>query len=119
MGRLYLRVVHGGSSASVTTDYRVWAREWDPVGRQLRIPRGGTPRAHELLEYQRSMHEDMRRLESVVNELERRGPYTAGDVTARYRSLTGWGLSARMLWKGLLSAPCPAWRRKPGNRFLP
>ncbi len=44
--------------------------------------------------YQWAMHSDIRRLESVVNELERRGPYTAGDVTARYRSLTGWGLSA-------------------------
>jgi site-specific recombinase XerD len=93
MGRLYLRVVHGSGSASVTTDYRVWENEWDAAGRQLRIPRGGSPRAKELMEYQRSMHEDMRRLENVITELERQGFYTAADVTARYRSLAGMGMT--------------------------
>lgn len=92
-GRLYLRVVHGGASASVTTEYRVWPNEWDAATRQLKISHHSSPRARELMAYQWAMHGDMRRLESVIAELERQGPYTAGDVTAKYRALTNMGMS--------------------------
>ncbi len=92
MGRVYLRVVHGGRSASVTTDYRVWRHEWDAENRQLKLPRGDTERVQKLLEFHMAMRADARRLEGVIEEFEKRGFYTAEDVIERYKTLTSKGI---------------------------
>ena len=86
-GRLYLRVVHGGESRSVTTDYRVFPSEWDVSGRRLSIPYGRSERSRELAEIESSMHCDTRRMDAVIRELERSGAYTVDELMSRYRSV--------------------------------
>ncbi len=87
VGRLYLRVVHGGESRSVTTDYKILPEEWDSTNRRLRIPHGRSARSLRLFEIESSMTYDLDRMESVVRELERRGSYTVDDIMNRYRVL--------------------------------
>ncbi len=85
-GRLYLRIVHGSDSRSVTTSYRVFPEEWDPLRRRLLIPYGRGERSRELAEYESAMRHDIRRLDNVVAELEKDGPYTVEGLMARYRA---------------------------------
>ncbi len=86
-GRLYLRVVHGGESRSVTTDYWVYPDEWDPAGRRIMMPYGHSERSQQLMEYQSAMHCDTMRLDNIIKELARRGAYTIDEVMDRYRSV--------------------------------
>ena len=87
VGKLYLRVIHGGESRSITTSYVLYPNEWDFRGHHLLIPGRRTARTLELREIDRSMRCDLRRLDSVVCRLEREGrPYTVGDIMSGYRS---------------------------------
>ena len=86
-GRLYLRVVHGSESRSVTTDYKIFPKEWDSVGRRLVIPYSRGERSRELADMENSMHCDLRRLDTVIHELEREGTYTVDKLMSRYRAI--------------------------------
>jgi integrase len=86
-GKLYLRVVQGGESRSVTTTYKLWEDEWNPMGRMIIHPRGRTERGRELAEIENSMTSDLRRMEMVTSELDRSGDYTADELMDRYRSV--------------------------------
>ncbi len=88
VGRLYLRVVHGGESRSVTTDYRIFPEEWDAAGRRLKIPYGRNERSRQLTEMESDMLYDLRRMESVVRNLGKEGPHTVDDIMTRYRALS-------------------------------
>ena len=86
-GKLYLRIVHRCESRSVTTDYRIHPEEWDPVSRRILHPYGRTERGRQLYEIENSMIGDIRRMDTVVDELERYGHYTADELMHRYRSV--------------------------------
>ncbi len=86
-GKLYLRVVHGSESRSVTTDYRVLPEEWDAVRRRLVIPYGRNARSRELAEMEASMMGDLRRMDAVIRNLEREGAYTIDQLMNRYRGV--------------------------------
>ncbi len=86
-GKLYLRVVHGSESRSVTTDYKVLPEEWDAVGRRLVIPYGRNARSRELAEMETSMMGDLRRMDAVIRNLEREGAYTIDQLMTRYRGV--------------------------------
>ena len=87
-GRLYMRVVHGSESRSVTTDYRIHPEEWDSVSRRILHPYGRSERGRQLHEIEVAMMGDMRRMDSVVDELERqRTRYTADELMRRYRTV--------------------------------
>jgi site-specific recombinase XerD len=89
-GRLYLRVVHGSESRSVTTGYKVMPEDWDAVGRRLIIPYGRSSRSRQLIDIESSMMCDLRRMDSVIRELERDGPFTIDQLMMRYRAaMTG------------------------------
>lgn len=94
-GRLYLRVVHGSASRSVTTAYRVFPGEWDDVGRRLLVPYDRSERSRQLADYESSMRYDVRRLEGVISKLEKDGAYTVDELMDYYRSvMTGNTLCA-------------------------
>ena len=86
-GRLYLRVVHGGQSRSVTTGYRILPEEWDAAGRRLVIPYGDSVRRLRLIEIENSMLNDLRRMGAVIRELEKGGHYTIDRLMELYRSV--------------------------------
>ncbi len=86
-GRLYIRVVHGSQSRSVTTGYRIFPEEWDIMGRRLVIPHGHGERARQLADIENSMYCDQRRMDTVIRELEREGSYTVDKLMSRYRSV--------------------------------
>lgn len=87
LGKIYLRVVHGGLSRSITTDYTIGPSEWDPHLGQLRLV-GSRERKQQLIEYEERMHGDTLRIEGVIRQLERRGEYSVDDIMARYKRLT-------------------------------
>ena len=94
-GRLYLRVVHGGESRSVTASYRVFPEEWDTVGRRLIIPYGRSERGRQLAEIENLMLCDLRRMDVVICKLERKRFYTIDELMDRYRVvMTGSTLGA-------------------------
>ena len=94
-GKLYLRVVHRCESRSVTTDYRVHPEEWDPVSRRILHPFGRTERGRQLHDIENAMIGDIRRMDTVVDEMERYGHYTADELMHRYRAvMTGNTLGA-------------------------
>ncbi len=82
---MYLRVVHGGESRSVTSKYRIFPEEWDAIGRRLVIPYGRSTRAVELAAIESSMLGDSRRMDIIIRELEQDGPYTIDEIMNRYR----------------------------------
>ncbi len=86
-GRLYLRVVHGGDSRSVTTEYRVFPEEWDAARRWLQIPYGRGERGRQLAEIENSMMCDLRRMDIVIGKLKKEGEFTIDEVMARYRAV--------------------------------
>jgi integrase len=86
-GRLYLRIVHGGESRSVTTGYRVFPQEWDSSARRILHPYGRSERGRELYEIESAMMGDIRRMDGVVAGLERSGAYTVDLLMTRYRAL--------------------------------
>ncbi len=86
-GSLYMRVVHGSQSRSVTTEYRIYPEEWDAVGRRLRIPYGRSERALQLAEIEGRMLCDARRMEMVIAELKIWGDFTADELISRYRAI--------------------------------
>ena len=86
-GRLYLRVMHEGQSRSVTTSYRIMPDEWDGAGRQLIIPDGNSERSRLLSDYEGSMICDLRRMNVIIEELEKEGRYTVDDIMYRYHSI--------------------------------
>jgi site-specific recombinase XerD len=86
-GRLYLRIVHAGESRSVTTEYRIYPDEWNPTTRRLLIPYGRSERGRQLSEIEHSMLCDTRRLDAVIHDLEKTGPYSADQLMRRYRAV--------------------------------
>ena len=86
-GRLYLRVVHGCQSRSVTTDYRVFPEEWDAVGRRLLIPYGRSERSRQLAEIESAMLCDLRRMDTVIGKLKKKGGYGIDELMDRYRAV--------------------------------
>lgn len=86
-GKLYLRVVHGSESRSVTTDYKILPEEWDAPRRRLVIPYGRNARSRELAEMESSMMCDIRRMDSVIRNLEKQGAYTIDQLMNRYRGV--------------------------------
>ncbi len=94
-GRLYMRIIHGGESRSVTTEYRIFSEEWDSVGRRLLIPYGRGERARQLNEIENQMLCDARRMEMVIDSLHQWGAFTADELISRYRAvMTGNTLAA-------------------------
>ncbi len=88
-GSLYLRVVHGGESRSVTTEHRIFPEEWDAARRRLIIPYDHSARSRELAEIERSLLGDMSRMERVVRQMEcEGGGYSIDRLMSRYRDLT-------------------------------
>ncbi len=86
-GKLYLRVVHGSESRSVTTDYKIFPDEWDAARRRLIIPYGRSTRSRELAEIESSMVCDLRRMDAVIRNLEKEGAYTIDQLMSRYRGV--------------------------------
>ncbi len=85
-GKLYMRVVHGCQSRSVTTDYRIHPREWDSTARRLLIPFGRSDRARQLAEIESQMLCDIRRMDMVIGQLREWGSFTADELISRYRA---------------------------------
>ncbi len=83
-GVLYLRVVRGGLSRSVTTPYHVWPHEWNRTEKKLIISQKDSERASQLAEYESSMQSDLQRMERVVRELEKKGDYSIDDIMYHY-----------------------------------
>ena len=86
-GKLHLRVVHRGTSRSVTTPYKVFPGEWDADGRHLIIPYDHGERTRQLAEYEGSMSNDLRRMEGVINRLDKEGDYDIDELMERYRAV--------------------------------
>jgi integrase len=80
-------VVHGSESRSVTTDYKILPEDWDAACRRLIIPYGRSTRSRQLVEMESAMLCDLRRMDGVIRELEREGPYTVDELMSRYRSV--------------------------------
>ncbi len=87
-GKIYMRVVHGCESRSVTTDYRVQPEEWDPIARRIIHPYGRSERGRQLYEMEHAMSGDAKRMDMVIEEMERRKMrYSADELMSRYRAV--------------------------------
>ncbi len=86
-GRLYLRVVKGADSRSVTTEYRVYPDEWDAARRWLQTPYPRGDRGRQLAEIESSMMCDLRRMEVVIGKLKKKEGYTIDEIMGRYRAV--------------------------------
>ncbi len=86
-GKLYLRVVYGADSRSVTTEYRVYPEEWDAARRWLKLPYGRGERGRQLAEIENSMMCDLRRMDVVIGKLKKEGAYTIDEIMGRYRAV--------------------------------
>ena len=86
-GKLYLRVIHGGRSRSITSRYRILPEEWDSDGRHLIIPYDHSERARQLTAFEAEMLNDIRRMEGVVKQLEGEGDYDIDELIERYRAV--------------------------------
>ena len=86
-GRLYLRVVHGSESRSVTSEYRVFPEEWDAASRRLLVPYNRSERGRQLAEIESAMMGDLRRMDVVIDKLEKEGSYTIDELMGRYRAV--------------------------------
>ena len=71
----------------MTAPYRVWPEEWDDNRRRLIMPAGNSERKQQLSEYEDCMHDDLRRMERVIRELEKEGLCTIDEIMLRYRSI--------------------------------
>ncbi len=86
-GKLYLRVVYGGQSRSVTTEYRIFPEEWDAFRRWLQVPFSRGERGRQLSEIESSMMCDLRRMETVIAKMKKGGAYTIDELMGRYRAV--------------------------------
>ncbi len=86
-GRVYLRVVMGADSRSVTTEYRVYPEEWDATRRWLQTPFVRGERGRQLADIENAMMYDLRRMEIVIGNLKKSGAYTIDEIMARYRAV--------------------------------
>ncbi len=94
-GRVYLRVVMGADSRSVTTEYRVYPEEWDATRRWLQTPFVRGERGRQLADIENAMMCDLRRMEIVIGKMKKSGAYTIDELMARYRAvMKGNSLSA-------------------------
>ena len=84
---MYLRVVHGNQSRSVTTSYRVWPGEWDGDRRRLVVLRGSSERKQYISDYEDCMSYDLSRMEGIIREVEKEGAYTVDEIMLRYRAI--------------------------------
>ena len=82
-----MRVVHGGESRSVTTEYRVYPEEWDAARRWLQTPYGRNERGRQLAEIESAMMCDLRRMDTVIEKLKKSGAYTIDEIMGRYRAV--------------------------------
>ena len=85
-GSIYIQVIHNRVVRQLTTDYKIFAEEWDAESESV-IVNGN--RSNLLLSIQERLAWDMARLKKVVRSLEtERRRFTADDVNTMFHKLT-------------------------------
>lgn len=85
-GAIFYRVIHNRVARQVTTDYRVYSKEWSNKDSCIIILDNTSSRSEKLLKLQSSIDEDLQRFNRIVRSLEQKGcTYTADDVIAQFQ----------------------------------
>lgn len=85
-GAIFYRVIHNRVARQVTTDYRIYSKEWSNKDSCIIILDSSSSRSEELLKLQSSIDEDLQRFNRIVRSLEQKGcTYTADDVIAQFQ----------------------------------
>ncbi len=94
-GSVFIRVIHRRRSSSVTTQWKLYSEEWDPLERRVILGVANIKRYHYLKEVDSEMEKTCELMFSIIQRLEEQGEFTAADVTEVYRRrMTGSLLSS-------------------------
>lgn len=83
-GRVYLRVIHRRRHKDMRRDYALYAGEWDPVLRSVKLGSVSSSRRLELEQISHSMSRDLERLEQIVSTLTVEGHTTLEEICRRF-----------------------------------
>ncbi len=100
MGSLFVRVIHERIPRSITTAFRVYPEEWDPVEHRIILDPDNSQRLSRLRKIQEEMGYIRMFLEDVVDRLEMSGAaFTSADIVAAYRQREGGHLLSDFVGK--------------------
>lgn len=90
-GRLFYQVIHNRVVRQIHTNYKLYPQEWNPASLQISCPAGCEKSRRNYLEsIGDSVREDMKRLDSIIQRLDRTGSrYTADKVVETFLSQEG------------------------------
>lgn len=91
-GSLFVRVIHGRKTRSMTLPWRLYSSEWDNHSRRVILEPGKqvnkterSGRIEWLINTARHLEEEKRVLHGIVEKLEERGSFTAFEIIEIYR----------------------------------
>lgn len=87
-GSLFYQVIHNRVARQIRTGYKLYPHEWDTVSMKIVFPSSiGNNRRIYLASLKETLHEDTKRLKSIISHLDRTGnTYKADDVVEKYLS---------------------------------
>ncbi len=84
-GSVFIRVIHRRESGTVTTPWKLYPEEWDPLERKVVFSSYSPQRYPYLKEVERELEKTYEFLLCALARLGEEGEFTASDVTAFYR----------------------------------
>jgi len=89
-GTLFYQVIRKRVPRQINTGYKLYPQEWDAENKTIVFPSGiGDNRRNYLVSLKETLRKDIRRLKSIIAQLERAdGNYTADDVVENFFSST-------------------------------
>lgn len=88
-GSLYYQVIQSRIVRQISTNYKVYASEWDSHSEKIVLPLFDSPRRNLLMSYQERIEWDMRRLRKVIGTYSIRGiKFSADEIVAEYHRLS-------------------------------
>jgi len=88
-GTLYYQVIHNRAARLVTTNYKVYATEWDERYRRIVASPQSPDRTNILYSLQEKIRCDMERFSRIITSFTRKGVYfSTEDVVTEFKSFT-------------------------------
>ena len=83
-GVIYYQIIQNRIVRQLTTNYRIFPKEWDESNARLII--GNTPRSNHLLSLKSCIDWDMKRIQMIINQLtERNIPFSTNDIITAFQ----------------------------------
>ncbi len=90
MGSLFIRVIHNRIPRSITTPFRIYPEEWDPVDHRIAFLQENSYRFPRLKKIQEEMEHIRMFLEDVIDRLKMSGcEFSSTDIVSAYQQRQG------------------------------